>query len=85
MPLTDNSQFALNLPIQVRIIPRLLHFKNPAGTSRGIYLHHRVWYVLLTSPANHSLYGLGRSLSPIPMDLWGEAGGGGIRGAWDIS
>ncbi len=26
-----------------------------------------------------------RSLSPIPMDLWGEAGGGGIRGAWDIS
>ena len=38
MPLTDNSQFALNLPIQVRIIPRLLHFKNPAGTSRGIYL-----------------------------------------------
>lgn len=59
MPLTDNSQFAIDLPIQVRIIPRLLHFKNPAGTSRGIYLHHRVWYVLLTSPANHSLYGLG--------------------------
>lgn len=55
MPLTDNSQFAIDLPIQVRIIPRLLHFKNPAGTSRGIYLHHRVWYVLLTSPANHSL------------------------------
>jgi hypothetical protein len=26
-----------------------------------------------------------RSLSPIPIDLWGEAGGGGIRGAWDIS
>lgn len=59
MTILGNAPFSFNLPIRVRIIPRLLHFKKPAGTSRGVYLHHRVWYVLLTSPANRSLYGLG--------------------------
>ena len=28
--------------------PRLLHFKQPAGTSRGIYTTRQVWYVSIT-------------------------------------
>lgn len=29
------------------IVPRLLHFKEPAGTSRGVYTDRPVWYVVL--------------------------------------
>lgn len=34
--------------LQLSIIPRTLHFKQPAGTSRGVYLTRKVWYVVLT-------------------------------------
>ena len=35
---------------KIEIIPRLLHFKQPAGTSRGVYTTRKVWYLHLTSP-----------------------------------
>lgn len=31
--------------IKINIIPKLLHFKQPAGTSRGIYNTRKVWYI----------------------------------------
>ena len=32
---------------KVTIVLRTLHFREPAGTSRGVYLTHDVWYVVL--------------------------------------
>lgn len=37
------------LPFSLRVIPRTLRFKRPAGTSRGVYYDRKVWYILLTS------------------------------------
>lgn len=34
---------------QAEIIPRTLIFKQPAGTSRGVYHYHKVWYIHLTN------------------------------------
>lgn len=36
-------------PFRLRILPRTLLFKRPAGTSRGIYRERRVWYIVATS------------------------------------
>lgn len=36
-------------PFLLRVIPRKLRFKQPAGTSRGVYHDRQVWYILLTS------------------------------------
>ncbi len=33
---------------RIRIIPKQLHFKQPAGTSRGVYTIRDVWYLWLT-------------------------------------
>ncbi|MDO5536187.1 MAG: o-succinylbenzoate synthase [Desulfovibrionaceae bacterium] len=33
---------------QFTIVPRLLHFREPAGTSRGVYTVRQVWYVVLS-------------------------------------
>lgn len=48
--------------LQTRIIPRLLHFKQPAGTSRGIYTTRRVWYVVVSDATD---YGIGEC-APLP-------------------
>lgn len=37
------------LPFKLRIIPRTLKFKQPAGTSRGGYYDRKVWYIVITS------------------------------------
>lgn len=37
------------LPFRLRVVPRTLRFKQPAGTSRGVYTERRVWYILITS------------------------------------
>ena len=37
------------LPFRLRVVPRTLRFKQPAGTSRGIYTERRVWYVVVSS------------------------------------
>lgn len=50
---------------KIEIIPRLLHFKRPAGTSRGIYTTRKVWYVRLTSPDQPERVGIGEC-APLP-------------------
>ena len=37
------------LPFKLRVLPRTLQFKQPAGTSRGVYHIRKVWYIVLTS------------------------------------
>ena len=37
------------LPFKLRILPRTLQFKQPAGTSRGIYHTRKVWYIVVSS------------------------------------
>ena len=37
------------LPFKIRVVPRTLQFKQPAGTSRGIYYNRKVWYIVITS------------------------------------
>lgn len=49
----------------IRIIPRLLHFRQPAGTSRGVYTTRKVWYVLLTSDNYPGRWGIGEC-APLP-------------------
>ena len=37
-----------SLPLfSVRVVPRTLVFKQPAGTSRGVYTERRVWYIII--------------------------------------
>jgi o-succinylbenzoate synthase len=44
---------------KINVIPRLLHFKQPAGTSRGIYTTHQVWYVECYNTECPEVKGLG--------------------------
>ena len=53
------------IPFKVNIEPRTFHFKQPAGTSRGIYHIRRSWYVRLTAPADPYALGLGEC-APLP-------------------
>lgn len=45
--------------LKVRIKPYNLQFKRPAGTSRGVYTDHKIWYVIVSSSDNPRLYGIG--------------------------
>lgn len=58
MPLSD-------YPLRVRAVPRTFHFKQPAGTSRGVYTERHSWYVVITSPRNRQLMGIGEC-APLP-------------------
>ena len=51
--------------MKVEIIPKTLHFKQPAGTSRGIYTTRKVWYILLTDSDNPKHFGVGEC-APLP-------------------
>ena len=51
--------------MKVEIIPKTLHFKQPAGTSRGVYLTRKVWYILLTDSENPKHIGVGEC-APLP-------------------
>ena len=51
--------------LEINIVPRTLHFKRPAGTSRGTLLQRKVWYILLRSPFDPSLFGVGEC-APLP-------------------
>ena len=51
--------------MKVEIIPKTLHFKQPAGTSRGIYTTRKVWYILLTNKENPKHFGVGEC-APLP-------------------
>lgn len=54
-----------NFPLRVRAVPRTFHFKQPAGTSRGVYTERHSWYVVITSPRNRQLMGIGEC-APLP-------------------
>ena len=51
--------------MKISVIPKLLHFKQPAGTSRGIYTTRKVWYILLTDTDNPTHLGIGEC-APLP-------------------
>ena len=38
---------------KIEIVPYTLKFKNPAGTSRGVYIDHKVWYIILKTVTTH--------------------------------
>ncbi len=44
---------------RIKIIPHTLLFKRPAGTSRGVYTDHKVWYVIFRDREEESHYGIG--------------------------
>lgn len=46
--------------LKLDVFPRLLHFKKPAGTSRGVYLTRKSWFVRITS------------IDCLERDAWGE-------------
>ncbi|MBP1612965.1 MAG: putative muconate cycloisomerase [Bacteroidetes bacterium] len=49
----------------IKIIPRVLEFKQPAGTSRGIYNNRKVWYIHLSSIEHPERTGIGEC-APLP-------------------
>ena len=51
--------------MKVEIIPKTLHFKQPAGTSRGVYTTRNVWYIVITDQENPKLFGVGEC-APLP-------------------
>lgn len=59
-----NVQFTTMLMYTIKIIPKTLHFKQPAGTSRGVYRTRKVWYLLLTDTQTGK-YGVGEC-APLP-------------------
>ncbi|WP_185140286.1 o-succinylbenzoate synthase [Proteiniphilum sp. X52] len=44
---------------RIKIIPYNLLFKRPAGTSRGVYTEHKVWYVVFQDEEDKSHFGIG--------------------------
>lgn len=51
---------------KLNILPRQLHFKQPAGTSRGVYTTRDVWYLHLTSDKYPGRTGIGEC-APLPV------------------
>lgn len=47
------------MSLKIRIVPYTLLFKRPAGTSRGVYKEHKVWYVVITSTSEPERWGVG--------------------------
>ena len=46
-------------------MPRILHFKQPAGTSRGTYTTRKVWYIYLSTTEYPERVGVGEC-APLP-------------------
>lgn len=44
---------------RIKIIPYTLRFKQPAGTSRGVYTEHKVWYVVFQNTEKLAHFGVG--------------------------
>ena len=51
---------------RIQVLPKTLHFKQPAGTSRGIYTIRKVWYVVLSSDEQPERKGWGEC-APLPQ------------------
>lgn len=47
------------MSLQVQIKPYTLQFKRPAGTSRGVYTDHQIWYVIVSYSENPLEWGIG--------------------------
>lgn len=47
------------MALKTKIISYTLHFKQPAGTSRGVYSEHLVWYVVLYDSIRTKHWGIG--------------------------
>lgn len=54
-----------DMALRISVAPRTFHFKQPAGTSRGVYTERHVWYVTITSPEEPRLFGMGEC-APLP-------------------
>lgn len=50
---------------KIEIHPRTLHFKKPAGTSRGTYTERKSWFLVLSSPEEQGRQGIGEC-APLP-------------------
>ncbi len=50
---------------KIEIKPKLLHFKQPAGTSRGVYTTRQSWYLILSSTEEPGRIGIGEC-APLP-------------------
>ena len=50
---------------KTEIIHKQLHFKQPAGTSRGVYTTRNVWYIVLTDTEHPQHFGIGEC-APLP-------------------
>ena len=50
---------------KTEVIHKQLHFKQPAGTSRGVYTTRSAWYIVLTDTENPHHYGIGEC-APLP-------------------
>lgn len=48
--------------MQINVVPHTLRFKQPAGTSRGVYHERQVWYLCVAEP---QLWGVGEC-APLP-------------------
>ncbi len=55
----------MEMECKIKAEPYLLHFREPAGTSRGTYLTRRGWYLRVTSPQFAGVEGLGEC-APLP-------------------
>lgn len=53
------------MSLHIQIIPKTLHFRQPAGTSRGVYTLRKVWYLLLTDEKDPGRQGIGEC-APLP-------------------
>ncbi|MBK5722786.1 o-succinylbenzoate synthase [Dysgonomonas sp. Marseille-P4677] len=47
------------MKLKTKIIPYTLQFKRPAGTSRGVYHDHKIWYVVISSVSDSERWGVG--------------------------
>jgi o-succinylbenzoate synthase len=55
----------MNMKFNIDISERTLHFKQPAGTSRGVYLTRHSWFLNLSSPDVPGISGVGEC-APLP-------------------
>ncbi len=59
-----NKKDFLDRKVRLDVTPYTLKFKQPAGTSRGVYSEHRVWFISITDKRMIN-YGIGE-VAPLP-------------------
>lgn len=53
------------MSIRISVKPRTLHFKQPAGTSRGVYTTRQSWFIHISSDEHPGRVGIGEC-APLP-------------------